>query len=124
MEVYSMAKILIVDDSAISRKKLKAILESANHEIVGEAVDGAEALEKYEVLSPHLVTMDITMPNVDGISALKDIMERDPLARVVMITALGKGEKILEALNAGAKNYITKPFDAGQIIHSIQEALE
>ena len=119
-----MAKILIVDDSAISRKKLKAILESANHEIVGEAVDGAEALEKYEVLSPHLVTMDITMPNVDGISALKDIMERDPLARVVMITALGKGEKILEALNAGAKNYITKPFDAGQIIHSIQEALE
>lgn len=119
-----MAKILIVDDSAISRRKLRAMLESAHHEIVGEAGDGAEGLKKYKELSPDLVTLDITMPNVDGISALKNIMAYNPAARVVMITALGKGEKVLEALNAGAKNYITKPFAKGQIISSIQEALE
>lgn len=119
-----MAKILIVDDSIISRRKLRAILETAGHEIVGEAGDGEEALVKYEALSPELVTMDITMPNVDGISVLKSIMKFDPMARVVMITALGKGATILEALNAGAKHYITKPFADDQIISSIQEALE
>ncbi|HBC92722.1 MAG TPA: two-component system response regulator [Pelotomaculum sp.] len=119
-----MAKILIVDDSAISRKKLRAILEAGNHEIVGEASDGAEALEKYQELSPDLVTMDITMPNIDGIAALINIKQYDSSARVVMITALGKGEKILEALNAGAKNYITKPFEEHKIISFIQEALE
>jgi len=119
-----MAKILIVDDSAVSRKKLKAILESAAHEIVGEACDGAEAFKKYEALLPDLVTMDITMPNIDGITVLKKIMENYPKAKVVMITALGKGDKILEALNSGAKNYITKPYEDDQIINSIKEALE
>lgn len=119
-----MAKIMIVDDSAVSRKKLRAVLEAAGHEIAGEAADGAEALEKYKALSPELVTMDITMPNADGISVLKDIMRYDSSARVVMITALGKGGTILEALNAGARNYITKPFADDQIINSIQEALE
>ncbi|HWQ79066.1 MAG TPA: response regulator [Anaerovoracaceae bacterium] len=119
-----MAKILIVDDSTVSRKKLRAILEAANHEIIGEAADGVEGLEKYKALSPELVTMDITMPNGDGISALKNIVQYDASAKVVMITALGKGGTILEALNAGAKNYITKPFDDDQIVNSIREALE
>lgn len=119
-----MAKILIVDDSAVSRKKLRSILERADHEIVGEAGDGAEGMEKYRALSPELVTMDITMPNVDGISVLKEIMQYNPAARVVMITALGKGETILEALNSGAKNYITKPFDADKVLDSVREALE
>ncbi|ATW27460.1 response regulator [Candidatus Formimonas warabiya] len=119
-----MAKILIVDDSIVSRKKLREILESAGHEIVGEACDGAEAFEKYQALLPDLVTMDITMPHIDGITVLKKIMDCDPHARVVMITALGKGDKILQALNAGAKNYITKPYEDEQIIRSLQEALE
>lgn len=119
-----MAKILIVDDSLISRKKLRQILESAGHEIAGEACDGDEAFKKYEELQPDLVTMDITMPNVDGITVLKMIMEAHPDAKVVMITALGKGGKILEALNAGAKNYITKPYEDEQIVNSIKEALE
>lgn len=119
-----MAKILIVDDSIISRKKIRTILESANHIIVGEAGDGADALSKYKELKPDLVTMDITMPEVDGISVLKEIIAYDPSARVVMITALGKGGTILEALNAGAKHYITKPYSEDQIIHSIQEAME
>lgn len=119
-----MAKILIVDDSALSRKKLRAILEQAGHEISGEACDGAEAYEKYQALSPDLVTLDITMPNVDGISVLKKIMADYPQAKVVMITALGKGDKILEALNAGAKNYIAKPFEDDQLISSINDALK
>lgn len=119
-----MAKILIVDDSTISRKKLRTILEAAGHEVIGEAADGYDALKKYQALSPELVTMDITMPEMDGISVLKDIMRYDPAARVVMITALGKGTTILEALNAGAKHYITKPFAEEEVIHSISEALE
>lgn len=119
-----MAKILIVDDSAVSRKKLRVILESAGHEIVAEACDGIVAFEKYKESSPDLVTMDITMPNMDGITVLKNIKESYPDAKVVMVTALGKGDKILEALNAGAKNYVTKPFEEDQIIESIREALE
>ncbi|NPV90881.1 MAG: response regulator [Firmicutes bacterium] len=119
-----MAKIMIVDDSLVSRKKIRAILESANYEVIGEAVDGAEALEKYEALLPELVTLDITMPDLDGITVLKKIMENHPTARVVMITAFGKGEKLLAALNAGAKNYITKPYEEDQIINAIKEALE
>ena len=118
-----MAKILIVDDSAFSRMRLKAILESADHEIIGEACDGAEAFTKYEALMPDLVTMDITMPNINGITVLKNIMGRHPDAKVVMITALGKADSILEALNAGAKNYITKPYEDDQVIKSIKEAL-
>lgn len=118
-----MAKILIVDDSAVSRKKLKAILEAANYEVAGEAGDGAEALKKYAALAPDLVTLDITMPNADGISVLKEILQQDPAAKVVMVTALGRGEKILEALDAGAKNYITKPFTDERLISAIQAAL-
>ena len=119
-----MAKILIVDDSAVSRKKLKEILKTTNHEIIGEACNGLEAFEKYEALLPDLVTMDITMPNIDGITALKQIRLFYSDAKVVMITALGNAEKILEALNAGAKNYITKPFEAEQILYSLEEALK
>lgn len=119
-----MAKILIVDDSAVSRKKLRRILETADHEIIGEAGDGTVGLKKYQDLSPDLVTMDITMPDVDGITVLKNIINVNPSAKVVMITALGKGSTILEALNAGAKNYITKPFANDQVISTIAEALE
>ncbi len=119
-----MAKILVVDDSAVSRKKLVKILEDAGHEVTGEASDGAEALEKYEALLPDLVTMDITMPGMDGIAVLKKLMESHKNAKVIMITALGKGEKILEALNAGAKNYITKPYEDDQISSTIKELLE
>ncbi|MBC3887948.1 response regulator [Acetobacterium paludosum] len=119
-----MARILIVDDSAVSRKKLRIILEAAKHEIIGEAGDGFEGLQKYEELIPDLVTMDITMPRVDGITGLKDILKLNPTARIVMVTALGKGSTILEALDAGAKNYITKPFSEDTVIHTIAEALK
>lgn len=118
-----MAKILIVDDSSVSRKKLKEILEAGNHIVIGEARDGNEALKRFEELNPDLVTMDITMPNMDGIEALKNIMEKHEEAKVIMITALGQGSKILEALNNGAKNYIAKPFEEEIVLRSIEDAL-
>ncbi|WP_026882737.1 response regulator [Clostridium akagii] len=118
-----MANILIVDDSLISRMKLKRIIETSSHQVIGEAADGNEAYEKYEELKPDIVTMDITMPNLDGISALKKIMNSYDDAKVIMITALGQGNKILDALNNGAKNYITKPFDEEKVLTSIEEAL-
>ncbi|HWQ51075.1 MAG TPA: response regulator [Terriglobales bacterium] len=119
-----MAKIMIVDDSVISRKKLRMILEAAGHEVVGEISDGTEAVQKYQELSPELVTMDVTMPKIDGITAVKELMKHDPSVRVVMVTALGKGETILEALGAGAKNYITKPYEDAQVDSAIREALQ
>lgn len=117
-------KILIVDDSILSRKKLRLILEEANYEVVGEASDGAEALNKYKELSPELVTLDITMPNVDGIEALKSIIEYDPSAKVMMVTALGKGDTILNSLKAGAKDFITKPFTSHKVVDSIRDVLK
>ncbi|GAU77393.1 response regulator [Fusibacter sp. 3D3] len=119
-----MARILIVDDSAISRIKLKDIFELDCHEIVGMAEDGLEGVEKFKALKPDLVTLDVTMPKMKGLDCLKEIMTLDQNANVVMISALGKGDTILEALNAGALNYITKPFEEKQVLKTIREALE
>jgi two-component system chemotaxis response regulator CheY len=119
-----MAKILIVDDSSMSRKKLRKILESGKHIVIDEGKDGLEGLDKYKALSPDIVTLDITMPNMNGLECLKGILDADEDARVVMISALGKGDTILEALKAGALNYITKPFDEKVILEVMEEALE
>lgn len=118
-----MAKILIVDDSVVSRNNLKTILKQGGHEVIGEAGDGQDAYEKYLHLRPELVTMDITMPKVNGIESLKMIVGRDPRARVVMISALGQGTKILEALSSGAKHYVTKPFESGKVLDAVKETL-
>jgi len=118
-----MAKILIVDDSIVSRNNLKNILLGASHEVVGEAVDGEDGLEKYLALRPDLVTMDITMPKLNGIECLKEILSRDPQARVMMISALGQGAKILEAVNSGARHYITKPFETDKVLEAVTELM-
>lgn len=118
-----MANILIIDDSAFSRSKLKKVLEAANHTIVGEAEDGVEGLEKYKELSPDLVTLDVTMPKVNGLECLENILTYDNEAKVVMISALGKGDTILKALDAGASSYITKPYEDTQILEAIADAL-
>ncbi len=119
-----MANILIIDDSGISRKKLRTILESGNHTVAGEARDGSEGIEQFKALSPDLVTLDVTMPNMDGISCLKSLLEINDDAKVVMISALGKGDVMLEALNLGAVNYITKPFEGELVLNAIADALE
>jgi two-component system chemotaxis response regulator CheY len=118
-----MAHILIIDDSAMSRNKLKKILNSGNYTVVGEAQDGIEGLQKFKEFSPDLVTLDVTMPNMDGLQCLKEILAEKEDAKVIMITALGKGDTMLDALNAGATNYITKPFDDSNVLDVIADAL-
>ncbi len=118
-----MARILIVDDSVLARNNLKSILETGSHKVVGEASDGEQAVDQYRKLKPDIVTMDITMPKVNGIDSLKRIIAGDPDARVVMISALGQGGKILEALNSGARHYITKPFEADKVLEAIKDVM-
>ncbi|MDR0948036.1 MAG: response regulator [Lachnospiraceae bacterium] len=110
-----MAGILIVDDSRTSRKILRGVLESAGFTVVGEATNGEEGFEKYCTLQPDLVTMDVTMPQVDGLAALEKIRQYDPHAKVIMVTAAGQTKKIATAVRLGAVEYITKPFEAQEI---------
>ena len=119
-----MAKILVVDDSKMSRKMLCSILEGMGHDIVGEASDGKEGLKLYQELKPDVVTMDVTMPEMDGIKSLKEIMKFDPAAKVVMITAAGQSSKLVEALKEGAKEFICKPYEPEQIINAFVEVLK
>ncbi|AMM53312.1 response regulator [Pyrococcus kukulkanii] len=118
-----MARILIVDDAAFMRMLLKKILTQAGHEVVGEASNGKEAVEKYKQLKPDLVTMDIVMPEMDGITAVKEIMKIDPNAKIIMITAVGQEAKVMEALKSGAKGYIVKPFQAQKVIEEVNRVL-
>lgn len=118
-------KILIVDDSVFVRKQLSQILTSEEFEIVEQAGDGEEALERYKENYPNvdLVTMDITMPKMDGISALEKIIEFDKNAKIIMISALGKQELVKKALLLGAKNYIVKPLDRKKVLERIAAVL-
>lgn len=118
-----MARILVVDDAAFMRVLLKNILKSGGHEVVGEAENGIEALEKYEELKPDLVTMDIVMPHLDGIETTRSIIKIDPKARIVMCTAVGQQAKVLEAIKAGARGYIVKPFQADKVLKEIEKVL-
>lgn len=105
-----MKRVLIVDDAAFMRMSIKNILTNYEYEIVGEAENGLEAVEKYKELQPDIVTMDITMPELDGIQALRMIKKLDPRASVVMVSALGQEAKMKEAIIYGAKGFIVKPF--------------
>ena len=116
-----MAKILIVDDAAFMRMMLKDILTKGGYEIAGEAADGVEAVAKYTELQPDLVTLDITMPNKDGIQALKDIKAADPNATCVMCSAMGQQEFVFQAIEAGALDFIVKPFDKERIKEAIRK---
>lgn len=116
-----MANILIVDDSRTSRKLLRGILEEKGHTVVGEAVDGEDAYLKYKQLQPDIVTLDITMPKMDGIEALKLIMHENENAKVVMITAAGQKNKMMEAIKYGASEFLSKPFSAEQITIVLEE---
>ncbi|BAD84821.1 chemotaxis response regulator [Thermococcus kodakarensis KOD1] len=118
-----MARVLVVDDAAFMRMLVKKILTQAGHQVVGEASNGKEAVEKYKQLKPDLVTMDIVMPEMDGITAVKEIMKIDPNAKIIMITAVGQEAKVMEALKSGAKGYIVKPFQAPKVIEEVNRVL-
>lgn len=119
----SKGTVLLVDDSKMSRNMLKAILEEEGYFVVGEASNGEEALEVFRQCHPDLVTLDITMPKMDGIEVLKHLQEMEPLVKVIMITAAGQQAKLIEALKCGAKRFITKPFEKEEIILNIYEVM-
>lgn len=116
-----MSKILIIDDSRTSRKILRGILEEAGYEVVDEAVDGQDGFEKYKQYKPDIVTLDITMPVMDGLEALKCIREFDKAAKVIMVTAAGQQNKMVEAIKLGASEFVTKPFEKDNILKLIDK---
>ncbi|WP_018750925.1 MULTISPECIES: response regulator [Paenibacillus] len=116
-------RILIVDDAAFMRMMIRDILTKNGFEVVGEAQDGAQAVEKFKELHPDLITMDITMPEMDGIAALKEIKKMDPNARVIMCSAMGQQAMVIDAIQAGAKDFIVKPFQSDRVIEAINKTL-
>lgn len=121
-----MAKILVVDDAIFTRKLLSDILKKEGHEIL-EAEDAVEAVKKFKEQKPDLVTMDIIMPEkegMDGIGAVKAIIKGDPNAKIVMVSAMGQQEMIVDAIQAGAKDFVVKPFQPSNVINSINKLLK
>lgn len=118
-----MAKILIVDDSRTSRRMLKEVLLDAGHEVVGEASNGEEGIIMYRQLKPEVVTMDITMPVMNGLEALTCIKKEDENAKIIMVTAAGQKEKMVQAIKEGADDFIAKPFEPDQVVDAIKHVL-
>lgn len=118
-----MARVLIADDALFARILLRKIFTDGGHEVIGEASTGREAVEKYAELRPDVVTLDIIMPDMDGIEALRKIKEIDPNARVVMITSVDSEKKVVECIEAGALGYIIKPFEPSQVLSEINRVL-
>jgi len=116
-------RILVVDDAAFMRMMIKDILTKNGYEVVGEASDGAQAIEKFKESNPDLITMDITMPEMDGITALKEIKKINPSAKVIMCSAMGQQAMVIDAIQAGAKDFIVKPFQADRVIEAIKKTL-
>lgn len=115
-------RVLIVDDAIFMRMKLKDILEKNGYQVIAEAQNGIEAIEKYKSDKPDLVTMDITMPEMDGVTALKGIKAIDPQAKVIMCSAMGQQSMVMDAIKAGAIDFIVKPFDNDRVIQSLNKA--
>jgi two-component system chemotaxis response regulator CheY len=118
-----MAKVLVVDDALFMRKIVSDAMVAGGHEVVGEAANGIEAVERFRELRPDVTTLDITMPEKDGLAALREIMALDPAARVVMCSALGQESKVLEAMKVGAKYFVVKPFEDSRLIGAVNKAI-
>ena len=115
--------ILICDDAAFMRMMIKDILTKDGYDVVGEATNGAEGVEKYNQLKPDLVMMDITMPEMNGIEALKKIKEGDASANVIMCSAMGQQAMVIESIQSGAKDFIVKPFQAERVLEAVKKAI-
>lgn len=118
-----MATVLIVDDAAFMRMVLKDILSKNGYQVIGEAPNGLKAIEMYKNERPDVVTMDITMPEMDGIQALKGIRAFDPSAKVIMCSAMGQQAMVMEAIKEGAKDFIVKPFQAERVLEAVKRVL-
>ena len=118
-----MNKVLVVDDASVVRMIIKGILESNGFQIVGEAKNGNEALDKYRELKPDAVTMDIIMPEADGIQGLRNILGFDKNAKVIMVTAIDQRDSLMDAIRAGASDYIVKPFEDERVVTAVKKAL-
>lgn len=117
-------RVLIVDDAAFMRMMIKDILSKNGYEIAGEAENGVVAVEKYKELKPDLVTMDITMPELDGIAAVKEIKTFDATARIIMCSAMGQQAMVIDAIQAGAKDFIVKPFQPERVLEAVSKAFD
>ena len=117
-----MARVLVVDDAAFMRKMVSDALTKGGHEVVGEAGNGVEAVARYQELRPEVTTLDITMPEKDGLAALREIIAIDPAARVIMCSALGQESKVLESIKLGARDFVVKPFQADRVNEAVGKA--
>ena len=118
-----MARVLVVDDAAFMRKVLTDALTAGGHEVVGEAANGLEAVARFREVHPDVMTLDITMPEKDGIEALREILAADPSAKVIMCSALGQESKVLESIKIGAKDFVVKPFQPERVLAAVSKAL-
>ncbi|MBP2635822.1 MAG: cheY 1 [Firmicutes bacterium] len=116
-------RVLIVDDAAFMRMMIKDILSKNGYEIVGEAENGLKAVEKWQELKPDLTTMDITMPEMDGITAVKEIKQMDPGAKIIMCSAMGQQAMVIEAIQSGARDFIVKPFQPDRVLEAVRKAV-
>jgi two-component system, chemotaxis family, chemotaxis protein CheY len=118
-----MARVLVVDDAAFMRKVVSDALIAGGHQVVGEAGNGNEAVQRYQELQPELITLDITMPEKDGLCALAEIIAINPSARVLMCSALGQESKVIESIKLGAKDFVVKPFQPPRLLEAVSKAL-
>ena len=115
--------VLVCDDAIFMRTMISDILTQAGYEVVGEAETGAQAVERYRALKPDLVTMDIVMPDMSGIDAVREICKTDPEARILMCSAMGQQALVVEAIQAGAKDFVVKPFQPSRVLEAVQRLL-
>lgn len=118
-----MTKVLIVDDASFMRMMIKDILQKNGFEVVGEAANGIEAINLYKKEKPDVVTMDITMPDMDGIEAVKEIKSFDPAAKIIMCSAMGQQSMVMDAIKSGARDFIVKPFQADRVLEAIRKVV-
>ena len=116
-------RVLVVDDGAFMRMMVKEKKKKNGYDVVGEAENGLKAVEKYQELKPDLTTMDITMPEMDGITAVKEIKKVDPNAKIIMCSAMGQQAMVIEAIQAGARDFIVKPFQPDRVLEAVRKAV-
>lgn len=119
-----MAKLLVVDDAAFMRMTIKKMVEAHEHEVIGEAENGVEAVKRYIELKPDVVLLDITMPEMNGVEALQNIKRLDPGARVIIVSAMGQQAMVAQAIQSGAKDFVVKPFEEDRLVAAVERVMK